>query len=207
MHNKHTFTTCFLVMFMAILPYIANAQWVYRGSFIIRNSSPNHGFGLDIERHNITHTPYLFHGFRIQARFLDQNINITDLYSSQYTTNNQQIIRNYKSFQFGLSGIIETNLTFISPYAGLGFSIQNMNIEDRGFRNLTVNPQKMYMSPLWNIYGGINLNAIPFLHPFVEFNFSKIFEKSGYNFPGLKKLNKSRQAIIIGLSVTSLKFL
>jgi hypothetical protein len=207
MYNKQTFTTCCFVILIAVLPYSATAQWVYRGSYIIRNSNPNHGFGLDLERHNITNTPYLYLGFRIQAKFLDQNKNITDLYGSQYTTDNQQIIRNYKSFQFGLSGIIETNMTFLSPYAGMGFSIQNMNIEDRGIRSLTLNPQKMYMSPLLNIYGGINLNIIPFLHPFVEFNFSKIFEKSGYNFPGLKKLNKNRHAFIIGLSITSLKLL
>ena len=123
MYNKHTFTTCCLVMLIAVLPPIANAQWIYSGSYIVRNSNPNRGFGLVIERHNITHTPYLFLGFRIQAKFLDQNKNVTDFYGSQYTVNRQQIARKYQSFQFGLSGIIETNWRFLSPYAGLGFSV------------------------------------------------------------------------------------
>lgn len=173
-----------IVMITTFNPEDTFAQWGFGASFEIRNESPNSGFGLRVEREVLSIIPLI--NFQVRGHFSAFSE------KNRITRDNISFDREFDVYDFGAALVAGVNLGIVKPYAGAGLGSERFKFEnfesryfDTGIEDNSFSESNYY----WNGFGGAELTLLPFLKPFIEFRFSKLFDTDELDFERVSRLS------------------
>lgn len=168
-----------LIGFFLIAGFITDtafAQWGIGASFEIRNESPKNGFGVRVEREILSAVPLL--DFQVRGHF--------STFSEENSVTREGVTFDRESdvYDFGAALVAGVNLGVVKPYLGTGLGSERYRLESMNFAEDNFSESNYY----WNGFGGAEMTLLPFLKPFIEFRYSKLFEPDEVEFDKISRL-------------------
>ncbi len=172
-----------LIVLTSFITETASAQWGIGASYEIRNESPKTGFGLRVEREVLSVIPLI--NFQIRGHFS------TFSEGNSVTRDNITFDREFEVYDFGAALVAGVNLGIVKPYAGAGLGSERFRFEnnegiyfDSGIIDESFSETNFY----WNGFGGAEVTLLPFLKPFIEFRYSRLFDTDDIDFDNVSRL-------------------
>lgn len=172
-----------LIGFFLITGFItapAFAQWAIGASFEIRNESPNSGFGVRAEKEIFSAVPLL--DFQIRGHF--------STFSEENSVTREGVTfdREFDVYDYGAALVGGVNLGIVKPYVGAGLGSERFQFESLRITTGSVENSFSESNYYWNGFGGAEVTLLPFLKPFIEFRYSKLFEPDDVEFDKISRL-------------------
>lgn len=153
----------------------AKAQWSLGASYEVRNEDPTNGFGLRVERGILGMVPVVDFGMRAHFSYFNE--------TNSASVNNISIDREFTSYDFGLAVLAGVNIALVKPYVGLGIGSENFEFDSENSQN-NFDESNFY----WNGFGGIELNLIPVIKPFLEYRITALTGTEDVNFDNVGRV-------------------
>lgn len=152
--KKYILTSVLFVICLVFISTPVFAQWGLGASYEERNETPKKGFGVQLDKDLFESLPILFVRARVHY----------SQFSSQATLSfdDELVIGDLESFDLGVALIGGGSLGFISPYAGIGFGIENWDYKAIGIS------EKDDTGYFYGIVG-VSLSFIPVIQPYLEY--------------------------------------
>lgn len=172
-----------LIGFLLITGFITDtafAQWGIGTSFEIRNESPKNGFGVRVEREIFSAVPLL--DLQVRGHF--------STFSEENSVTRESITfdREFDVYDFGAALVAGINMGVVKPYVGAGLGSERFRFESMRITSGSVENSFSESNYYWNGFGGAEVTLLPFLNPFIEFRYSKLFEPDDLEFDQISRL-------------------
>lgn len=171
---KKLLFTIFALGFLIILPNQADAQWSLGASCESRNEDPTNGFGLRVERSLLSAVPVVDFNMRAHFSFFNDETNIT--------RDNQDYSGDVEAYDYGLALTAGVGIALVKPYVGLGLGAETYDFSGDSGGSFDEN------NLFWNGFGGVELQLLPLLRPFVEYRISQISGKDEIQFDNVSRV-------------------
>lgn len=138
----------------------ADAQWSIGASYETRNEDPTNGFGLRVERGILSSVPIVDFNMRAHFSFFNDE--------AEFTRDNQTFSGDAEAYDYGLALTAGIGIALVKPYVGLGIGAETYDFQDEsggGFDESNL---------FWNGFGGVELQLLPLVRPFIEYRISNI---------------------------------
>jgi opacity protein-like surface antigen len=145
----------------------AQSTWGIGASYEMRDLDPTNGFGVRVQRNILGAVPIIDLGLRAHFSFFNESV-------ESYRDFNETDL---ESYDFGLAGYGGVNIGLLKPYAGVGLGSESFEAVQRGAEEGEFEDNSIY----WNIFVGAELSPIPFLKPFIEYRFTRLFDDDGFD--------------------------
>jgi len=152
----------------------ADAQWALGASYETRNEEPTNGFGLRVERSVLSAVPLVDFNMRAHFSFFNDDALVT--------RDEQEFSGDIEAYDYGLALTAGIGIALVKPYVGLGIGAETYDFQGDSGGGFDEN------NFFWNGFGGVELQLLPMLRPFVEYRFSKISGKEEINFDNVSRL-------------------
>ena len=158
----------------------ATAQWGIGASYEIRNESPKNGFGVRVEKGIFSSVPLL--DFQIRGHFssFSEENSLTRL--------GVTFDREFDVYDFGVALVAGVNLGVVKPYVGAGLGSERYRFDSINNSLSIIDGSFSESNYYWNGFGGAEVTLLPFLKPFIEFRYSKLFETDDLEFDQVSRL-------------------
>ena len=169
-----------LFLIMVFITDTASAQWGIGASYEIRNESPNNGFGVRVEKGIFSSVPLL--DFQVRGHF--------STFSEENSVTREGIAfdREFDVYDFGAALVAGVNLGVVKPYAGAGLGSERYRFDSINNSSSSLEVNVSESNYYWNGFGGAEVTLLPFLKPFIEFRYSKLFEPDDLDFDQVSRL-------------------
>lgn len=153
----------------------AEAQWAVGASYEVRDESPTNGFGVRVERGFLDKLPIVDFNMRAHFSYFNEN-NAASLGSAQ-------ISGDFESFDYGLALTVGAKIVMAKPYVGFGIGSERFDFESGSSQN-NFQEDNFY----WNGFGGVELELIPLLNPFVEYRITNLTDPDQVTFDNVGRV-------------------
>lgn len=170
MNNPKIIITGTLTSLLILISSVTTAQsqnastWGIGASFEMRDEEPENGFGIRAQR-DMSLGPLASLGLRAHFSYFNDDIEVTN--------NSVTFSSDVDVYDFGLAAIGGLNFGLIKPYAGIGIGSENFEATADDVQDLDFSDGN---SLFWNVLGGVELQIIPVLTPFIEYRFVRLFD-------------------------------
>jgi opacity protein-like surface antigen len=153
----------------------AKAQWSIGASYEVRNEDPTNGFGVRVERGILGIVPVVDFGMRAHFSYFNE--------SNSASFDNISIDGDITSYDYGLAVLAGINIALVKPYVGLGIGSENFEFDAESGQN-SFDESNFY----WNGFGGVELNLIPVIKPFLEYRITQLTGTEDVNFDNVGRI-------------------
>jgi len=180
--EKHIVRVVLFTFYLLILSSPIYAQWGIGASYEERNETPKKGFGVHLEKDLFESLPVFF----VRAR----------VHYSQFSSeaslrfDDELVIGDLETHDLGIALLGGGNLGFFSPYAGIGFGIENWDYKATGINE---------KDDTGYYYGlvGVSLSFMPVIKPFLEYRVTNYQDISAAK----KEIGEGRSRVHIGITL------
>lgn len=178
--KKLTISLIGLFLIIGFFTNTAYAQWGIGASYEIRNESPQNGFGVRVEKGILSSVPLL--DFQIRGHFSS--------FSEENSVTREGIAfdREFEVYDFGAALVAGVSLGVVKPYVGAGLGSERYRFDSMNIALGSVEGSFSESNYYWNGFGGAEMTLLPFLKPFIEFRYSKLFEPDDIEFDQVSRL-------------------
>jgi hypothetical protein len=174
-----------IVLILLISATPMYAQWGIGASYEERNEKPEKGFGIQLEKDFLEAIPIFYLRGRVHySQFSSE---------AQLSYDGDFVIGDLEANDIGLAVIGGGKLGFISPYAGLGFGIENWSYKSSDIISVNEKDDTGYY------YGivGVSVTIIPVIQPYIE------YRVTNYNDMGeaRKEIGEGLSRVHVGLTL------
>lgn len=174
-----------LVILSVSIP--VQAQFGLGISYEERADTPKQGFGLQLEHELLPFSVITSLRARVHFSYFSDNASLSVPVSSQPSIE----LGTIQNYDYGGAIIGGLNLGLLSPYIGLGISIDNWKFEPKNY-NETFDEQTIQYYGLF----GASLSVLPVIHPFIEYRVSEYGSIKEIR----EQMDEGRGRFIIGVS-------
>lgn len=141
------------------------AQFEIGASYELRDSEPQNGFGLRIDKGILGSLPLVDLGLRAHFSYFSEENHVDE--------NSYSYSRDFTDYDFGLAAYGGVSLGLLQPYVGLGLGSVTTDISYNDFSGVGAEPEDGDESNIyWNTFAGAKVTVIPMIKPFVEYRYS-----------------------------------
>lgn len=156
-------------VFLPIERVMAQSSWGAGVSYEMRNSNPNNGFGLRLERNILSGLPIVDVNLRAHFSYFSEEV-------SSYR--DAQVPADLDVYDFGVAATGGIGFGLLKPYAGVGLGSENFNAVQSDVEQLDISENSIY----WNLYGGVSFPLVPVVKPFAEYRFTRLLGSEGFDY-------------------------
>ena len=174
------------------------AQFEIGVSYELREETPQHGFGLKVEKELLPNIPIIHIGMRAHFSHFSEDNKLT----RSGITFSEEVI----NYDIGIAAIAGVSIGLIEPYAGMGIGSEEINITPNLISGLMDQSNPMLVSILsqktennlyWNALVGAKISVLPILKPFIEYRYTD----SRLGKPRIEQISPQVGRIIFGLAI------
>ncbi len=159
----------FLWILLSVSDAQARSSWGIGASYEVRDSNPEKGFGLRLERSILSGVPLL--DFKLRAHFSYFSESVSSYRDIQLPTE-------LDVYDYGIAATGGISFGLLHPYAGVGLGKERFDAEQSAPQGLSLSDDSIY----WNLYGGLRLPILPVLNPFVEYRFTRLMSSEEFDY-------------------------
>ncbi len=175
---KNLLLLLFVFSFAIAFADDAQAQWSIGASYETRDEDPTNGFGLRVERGVLGFVPLVDFNVRAHFSFFNETNNVT--------RDGASYSEEIEAYDYGLALTAGVNIALVKPYIGLGLGAETFDLDIRngnGEAN-SFDETNLYL----NGFGGLELNLLPMVKPFIEYRLSHISGSDQIDFSNVNRL-------------------